>query len=198
VIKCDVSARSPRAQQTLLDLGSLPAAYVPGMVFHGTARHDVVRMMKLNVPFDLGPIELTVPSQAYFDVVVPAFQQAESARERKHLAVRSAVLAGLTRLEVEFFEHACADQSPAAGETLAADQLHIVLSGAAHVGPRTLQPGDFAGAGALLGSGGRPAPVAGPGARVLSLGPAGLAAVSQHHPRLAVKLYRNLVANREW
>ena len=40
VIDGDVSAHSPRLQRTLLDLGFLPAAFVPGMVFHQTARWD--------------------------------------------------------------------------------------------------------------------------------------------------------------
>jgi hypothetical protein len=198
VIKCDVSAASPRAQQTLLELGFLPAAYVSAMVFHHTARWDVVRMMKLNVPWDLGPILLTAPSQAYYDVVVPPFERANAARERKHLALASAVLAGLSRLEVEFLQTACAEALPAAGEALAANQLHIVLAGEATAGARRLGKGDFVGAGALLGSGQREAAVAGPGARVLSLDPAGLARLSQRHPRLAVKLYQNLVANREY
>jgi N-acetylglutamate synthase-like GNAT family acetyltransferase len=198
LIKCDVSAASPRAQETLLALGFLPAAYVPAMVFHHTARWDVVRMIKLNVPWDLGPIELTEPSQAYYNVVVPAFKRANAARERKHLALASAVLAGLSRLEVEFLQNACAETLPAAGEALAADALHIVLAGEVAAGARTLRQGDFTGAGALLGSGQRQPAVAGAGARLLSLSPAGLARLSERHPRLAVKLYQNLVANREY
>jgi hypothetical protein len=198
LIKCDVSAASPRAQQTLLDLGFLPAAYVPAMIFHHTARWDVVRMIKLNVPWDLGPIMLTEPSQAYHDVVVPAFERANAARERKHLALSSAVLAGLSRLEVEFLQTACVETMPAAGGALAADQLHIVLAGEVSAGGRALRKGDFVGAGALLGSGRRDPAAAGPGARVLSLSPSGLARLSETHPRLAVKLYQNLVANREY
>ncbi len=53
-IDCDVSAYSPRLQQTLLDLGFLATAFVPGMVFHQTARWDVVKMMKLNVAWGPG------------------------------------------------------------------------------------------------------------------------------------------------
>lgn len=72
----DVNAESPRLQQTLLELGFRPAAYLPGMVFHRTHRPDVIRMMKLCAPWDLGPIELTEASQAYFDLVAPMFQRA--------------------------------------------------------------------------------------------------------------------------
>lgn len=76
VVKCDVNAESPRIQQTLLNMGFLPAAYIPGMVFHQTHRPDVVKMMKLRVPWNLGPLELTEPSQEYYDVVAPAFERA--------------------------------------------------------------------------------------------------------------------------
>lgn len=76
VLSCDVNAESPRLQQSLLELGFLPAAYIPGMVFHRTHRPDVIKMMKLRVKWDLGPIELTELSRRYFDVVAPAFEAA--------------------------------------------------------------------------------------------------------------------------
>ncbi len=198
IIKCDVAATSPRAQQTLFEMGFLPAAYVPGMVFHGTSRWDIVRMIKLNVPWDLGQIELTEPSQKYADLVTPAFQRADAVRDRRRLAVQSPVLAGLTRLEAEFLEHVCAESAPSAGAVLAADSLHIVLGGDVRHGSRALGQGDFAGAGGLLGQGAHEPVIAGPEARVLTLAPAGLAQLSQAHPRLAVKLYQNLVNNRTY
>ena len=80
VIDCEVSAYSPRIQRTLLDLGFLPAAYIPGMVFHSTSRWDVVKMMKLNVAWDLGPIELVDSAREVFDVVTPPFVQADAQR----------------------------------------------------------------------------------------------------------------------
>jgi RimJ/RimL family protein N-acetyltransferase len=76
VLTCDVNAESPRLQQSLLEMGFLPAAYIPGMVFHRTHRPDVVKMMKLRVPWDLGPMELTETSKEYFDIVAPAFEKA--------------------------------------------------------------------------------------------------------------------------
>ena len=109
ILKCDVSATSPRLQQTLFAMGFLPAAYVPGMVFHQTARWDVVRMIKLNVPWDPGHLELTEPSQEYADLVVPAFQQASAARERRRLAFNIHLLNGLTPLEFEFLQHVCTE-----------------------------------------------------------------------------------------
>lgn len=75
ILTCDVNAESPRLQQTLHELGFLPAAYIPGMVFHRTHRPDVVKMMKLRVPWDLGPIELTDLSREYFNAVAPMFEK---------------------------------------------------------------------------------------------------------------------------
>jgi hypothetical protein len=194
ILKCDVSATSPRLQQTLFAMGFLPAAYVPGMVFHQTARWDVVRMIKLNVPWDPGHLELTEPSQEYADLVTPAFQQASAARDRRRLALNIHLLNGLTPLEVEFLQHVCVESTPGAGQALPADALHMVLGGNLLAGGRSYAAGDFAGVGGLLGGGGAESAGAGEGAHVLSLGAAGLAQLSDQHPRLAIKLYQNLMA----
>lgn len=197
IIKCDVSAASPRLQQTLYAMGFLPAAYVPGMVFHQTARWDVVRMIKLNVPWEPGRLELTEPSQAYADLVVPAFQQASAARDRRRLALNNHLLDRLTPLEIEFLQHVCTESTPAAGEALAADALHMVLGGTVVLaGGRPVAAGDFAGAGALLGQAAAAAVTAGEQAHVLSMGREGLARLSDQHPRLAIKLYQNLMGGR--
>lgn len=76
VLVCDVNAESPRLQQSLLELGFRPVAYLPGMVFHRTRRPDVVKMMKLRVKWDLGPLELTEASREYFAFVAPQFESA--------------------------------------------------------------------------------------------------------------------------
>lgn len=194
VIDCAVSAYSPRIQRTLLDLGFLPAAYVPGMVFHQTSRWDVVKMMKLNVAWDLGPLELTDSSREVFDVVTPAFIRADAQRARRQLALGAAVLAGLTRLEVDFVQRAGEELAPAPGTAVAADGLHIVLAGSVTAGGRTLGRGECFGAAAMLGQTGEGAAIAGDGVRLLRLTPQALAALGERHPRLGLKLYRNLAA----
>jgi hypothetical protein len=178
-------------------MGFLPAAYVPGMVFHQTARWDVVRMIKLNVPWDPGHLELTPPSQEYADLVVPAFQQASAARDRRRLAVPNQLLDGLTPLEIEFFQHVCSESTPAAGAALAGEALHLVLGGTLLVSGRQVAAGDFVGVAALLNYGPAAPATAGEQAHVLSLGRDGLAQLSEQHPRLALKLYQNLVAQRD-
>jgi CRP/FNR family cyclic AMP-dependent transcriptional regulator len=68
-----VSAYWPRIQRTLDQLGFCPAAYCPSYVFHGMERLDVIRMAKLYIPFEIGPIELIQPVEEIFNAVVPGF-----------------------------------------------------------------------------------------------------------------------------
>ena len=63
-VEADVSAYSPRMQRTLLEVGFLPVAYVPAMVFHDVERLDIVRMARLFEPWDqegLALFEATQP-----------------------------------------------------------------------------------------------------------------------------------------
>jgi hypothetical protein len=66
-------------QQTAYDLGFLPAGYLPGMVFHQSHRPDVIKMIKLTVPYEPGPLVFTESGQAYHDLVAPMYQQANPA-----------------------------------------------------------------------------------------------------------------------
>jgi RimJ/RimL family protein N-acetyltransferase len=192
VIDCDVSAYSPRTQRTLLELGFLPAAYVPGMVFHETARWDVVKFMKLNVAWDLGPIELTDSGRAMFDVVTPPFIAADARRARQRPALDATVFAGLSPLELDFVQRAAEELAPAPGSPLPVDALHVVLAGQVVAGGRDIARGGCFGAGVLLGRPGEAPATAGPDARLLRLTPEALAALSERYPRLGVQLYRNL------
>ena len=195
MIKCDVSVHSPRMQQTLLEMGFLPAAYIPGMVFHASHRVDVVKMIKLNVAWELGPIELTEPSRRYYDVVAPAFERASTQRIQKVLPADVPLLEGLTRLEQEFFRMACEAQAPSAGAALPAEALYVVTAGHLRQGDQQYAPGQCLGQAALLGaSAAGTGPIAGPETQVLALSPAALHDLAERYPRLGVKLYRNLAA----
>jgi hypothetical protein len=194
VVDIDVSAYSPRIQRTLLDLGFLPAAYVPGMVFHQTSRWDVVKMMKLNVGWDLGKIELVDSAREMYDLVTPPFIAADTQRKRKLLALGAQVFAGLSPLELDLVQRASEDLSPGRDARLPADSLHVVLAGQVTVSGRTVGPRECFGAGALLGQGAGDDAIAGESARLLHLTPDGLSGLSDAHPRLGLKLFRNLAA----
>lgn len=61
-VEVDVSAYAPRMQRTLLELGYVPAAFVPAMAFHQVERLDVVRMVRVLTSFDLPLAELPGPA----------------------------------------------------------------------------------------------------------------------------------------
>jgi GNAT superfamily N-acetyltransferase len=63
VIPVDVSAYQPQLQRLLFSYGFRPVAYAPAMVFTGTERLDVIKMIKLNVPYAPGELSLTPGSR---------------------------------------------------------------------------------------------------------------------------------------
>ena len=194
VIECDVSAYSPSMQQTLFEMGFLPTGYVPGMVFHETARYDIVKMAKLNVAWDLGAYELTENSRAYHDLVAPAFERAAAERDSRLLAQANPALRGMTGLEALWFQRACEETTPAPGTSLPADALHLVLAGSVSRGAEPIGAGGLVGAGALLGRPDKSGAVSGEGTRLLTLAADGFAGLCERYPRLGIKLVRNLAA----
>ena len=196
LIECDVNAASPTIQQTLFDMGFLPAAYVPGMVFHNTYRPDVVRMIKLNVPWDLGTLELTEPSREYFNVVAPAFERASAERMKKLPALNTTALKGFTPLEAYLFQRASEELSPQPGAVLDPNSLFIVLAGSVEHGLETIATGGCVNADLVFGQLDAIQPKACDGTRLLSLTRPQLTALCDRYPRLGMKLYQNLAAYR--
>lgn len=74
VLSVDVSAYQPKLQRLLYNLGFRPAAYAPAMVFHATERLDVIKMIKLNVPYEPGELHLTEAAQKMVSLVEAAFR----------------------------------------------------------------------------------------------------------------------------
>jgi len=81
----DVSSQAPRMQRTLLELGFVPAAYIPSMAFTDTKRVDVVKMIKLLAKFDLGPLCTVGETKEMMDEVVSQLR----AQPRKEAIVAS-------------------------------------------------------------------------------------------------------------
>jgi GNAT superfamily N-acetyltransferase len=73
VIEVNISAYDARLQRTFAERGFRPVAYAPAMVFHGTHRLDVVKMLKLNVGYGPGAMVLTDTAKALASIVQTQF-----------------------------------------------------------------------------------------------------------------------------
>ena len=100
-VECEVTAHSPRMQRTLLELGFLPAAYVPALVFHDVERFDVVKMVKLLTPFDLGEMQLTPQAQMVADLVIRGFSRREVLPQIARACGRLELFVGLNEEQTE-------------------------------------------------------------------------------------------------
>jgi ribosomal protein S18 acetylase RimI-like enzyme len=194
LIDCDVSAHNAHIQRTLLELGFLPCAYIPGMVFHNTQRWDVVRMLKLNIPWDLGVIELSETSQAMFDAVTPPFIAIDAQRTRRLIECCPSFLSELSTIEVGFVQQTCDLLNLTGVSPLPPDSLYIVLEGTIKSGSTEYTAGDSFGAGALLHRTASTNAVANSGARLLRLSLREFDVLCELYPKLGIKLYKNLAS----
>jgi N-acetylglutamate synthase-like GNAT family acetyltransferase len=188
LVQCDASAESPAMQQTLLELGFLPAGYMPGMVFHATRRIDVVRFIKLFGAWEPGPLALVESSQAYFDLVGPACERALADRAGTGAWREAWRNGGFGPSELDILRHWTTERSIDRGATLEATCCYIVLSGEIDAGGARHGVAACVNGGALLGRAPPQPPVAAAPTRVLALDGAGFAEFSQRHPQLALKL----------
>lgn len=69
VVEVNVSAYDARLQRSFANHGFFPAAYAPAMVFHGTHRLDVIKMLKLNVPYNPASMVLTETAKTVVSIV---------------------------------------------------------------------------------------------------------------------------------
>ena len=192
-IDCDVSAHNPRIQRTLLDLGFLPAGYAPGMVFHNTARWDVVRMAKLNVSWNPGPLELTEAGQAMYNAVVPAFIRQSEQRLRQQSARTAAAFHCLSPLELDFVQQAGDIVDLPSGSNLPLDGLCVILNGSIQYDGKTYLAGACLGAASLIMRSETNSMTALEGANLFTLSMAAFDKLCAQHPHLGINLYRCLV-----
>jgi hypothetical protein len=68
-IEVNISAYDARLQQTFYNYGFRPVVYAPAMVFHGNRRLDVIKMLKLNVIYNPGEMELTGQARKTVSIV---------------------------------------------------------------------------------------------------------------------------------
>jgi CRP-like cAMP-binding protein/GNAT superfamily N-acetyltransferase len=134
LIEVDVSAHAPRMQRTLLELGFLPVAYLPALVFHEVERLDVVKMLRLLSPPQVRTDVLTPACEALAEIVLRLFRN-RTVLPRIARAVHDLpLLAGLSDEQVARLAGVCSVSAFEPGEIIfregeAGNQLHVLLQG---------------------------------------------------------------------
>jgi ribosomal protein S18 acetylase RimI-like enzyme len=134
LIEVDVSAHAPRMQRTLLELGFLPVAYLPALVFHEVERFDVVKMVRLQKAPEVSLGGLTPSCEALAELVLRLFRN-RTVLPRIAKAVHDLPLfAGLTPEQVARLAGVCGLAVFEPGQTIfgegeAGNQMHVVLQG---------------------------------------------------------------------
>jgi GNAT superfamily N-acetyltransferase len=129
-----VSAYSPRMQRTLLELGFLPVAYLPALVFHNVERLDAVRMIRLLVPPDVVIAGLPAAAETMAEVVLRRFRS-KSMLPRIAETVRDlALFAGLDEDQVHRLAGSCSLATVPAGQAIfragePGGEMYLVLRG---------------------------------------------------------------------
>ena len=203
-VEVDVSAHAPHMQRTLLELGFLPAAYVPTMVFHDVERLDVVRMVCLLVSPEFDAVELTPQTEAVAEAVLRNFRRQAVLPQLHEALDRLALLDGLSERQALRVAGACTIAHFEPGERLfdvgeSADRMYVLLNGSVAV---TLASGQEVGTvsegealgevSLLLGERHTAGAHAIGSVSVASLDEEGLRMLTRQQPDIAVVLYRNL------
>jgi GNAT superfamily N-acetyltransferase len=138
LIEIDVSAHAPRMQRTLLELGFLPTAYVPAMVFSDVERLDIIKMVRLFVPPEFSALALSPRAASVADAVLRPFISQRVLPEIERVVGELPIFEGLEREQVRRVASACRIARFADGETILKEggrdsTLFILLSGEADI-----------------------------------------------------------------
>jgi GNAT superfamily N-acetyltransferase len=134
LIEVDVSAHAPRMQRTLLELGFLPVAYLPALVFSEVERLDVVKMIRLLSPPKVRTAGLTPSCEALAELVLRLFRN-RAVLPRIAQAVHNLPLfGGLDAEQIARLAGVCGVQSFVPDELVfregeASNAMHVVLQG---------------------------------------------------------------------
>jgi hypothetical protein len=125
-------------QRTLLELGFLPTAYVPAMVFSDVERLDIIRMVRLFVPPEFSALALSPCAQLVADTVLRPFVSQRVLPEIERLVRELPIFEGLEQEQVRRVASACRIARFADGETILEEggrdaMLFILLSGEADI-----------------------------------------------------------------
>jgi GNAT superfamily N-acetyltransferase len=133
-VDIDVSAYSPRMQRTVLEMGFLPAAYLPAHMLHRAERRDVIRFVRLYVPFHAVPDTLHEATLPMFRIVQRTFATREILPRVKAAIPNIDLFADLTGEQVRRLASSCRLASFPAGRRIftegeADGNAYILLDG---------------------------------------------------------------------
>lgn len=133
-LEVDVSAFSPQMQQTFLENGFLPAAYIPAMVFHDVERLDIVRMVCLLTTWNGDALQVFEPGKPIADLVDQSLRL-RTALPKLIQAVKTAPLfAGLSEEQQQYVAASAKLETLPEGRVLfrpedPADKIRVIISG---------------------------------------------------------------------
>jgi hypothetical protein len=138
-VEVDVSAFAPRMQRTLLELGFLPVAYLPALVFHEVERLDVVKMASLASAAEVDTSGLTPRCRELAELVLRRFRSRSILPRVASVVLSLPLFKGLDAGQVARVAGAFNVSQFASGELVfregqADNQLHIVLEGEVTIG----------------------------------------------------------------
>jgi len=108
-------------QKTLDQLGFVPVAYCPSMVFRGVERLDVVRMAKLYFPPDVENIKLTPMADDMFNLAMKDLECKKIGMEITEVTRKSDIFQGLSDGELSQLAQICKMISFPAGKTICSE-----------------------------------------------------------------------------
>ena len=204
-VEIDVNAHSPRMQRTLLEMGYVPAAYVPALAFHRVERLDVLKMARLLTPLESLSMELVPPVQGLAELILRGFERQQILPRIGALIERIRLFEGLTEEQIQRFGAACGQARFAEGDRIfsagdACSETYVLLEGEVRVlmteGERTVGsvgPGECLGEVSLLmGTQHSADAVVSSPVRAAVLAKEDLQELVRQRPDIGVVLFRNL------
>ena len=137
-MEVDVNASSPRMQRTLLELDFFPVAYVPAMVFHHVERLDAVKMSRLLVPPDIGPLQLAEATKPFAELVIDSIVSKNVLPGIAEAARHAPLFDGLNDEQISHLIKSCDLATFEPGQRIiregeADDVMHVILRGEVEV-----------------------------------------------------------------